>query len=741
MPVRFLKYFSFGSLALIVFVLMIATVLEKVYGSDIVMKHIYGSIPMVVLWGLMMLSSLVYIIKMRIYRQSITFGIHFSFALILVGALITHIAGKQGVLHLRVGDTPAKEFIQADNEPEGLPFEISLDGFELKYYMGTHAPMDYISTIKITDGNDVIKGNVSMNKIFTYKNYRFYQSGYDKDEQGTVLSVSYDPYGIALTYMGYGLLLISLVLFTFGKNSKFKALLKHPLLKRTLVVALFITCCFGKINAAEVPSTLSKSVAEEFCNLYVYYNDRICPLQTLAKDFTVKLYGKSSYRGLSAEQVLTGWFFYYDEWKKEPMIKIKSEEVRRLLGIEGNFARLVDFVDVNGYKLDNAFLGNNYIKSRQDLESANEKFNLVSMLTTGSLLKIYPYFAVEGETAVWYSLADKLPTDMPTEQWVFIRNSMNYVAEKVAMNDNDSLLQLFSKIKKYQERECDEGIPSILKFKAEKLYNKASNNKVVAIVCMTMGFIAFILYCRKLAGNKKGETKWVKTVFNMILILVFLYITANIILRWIVCGHVPLSNGFETMQFLAWSCCVLTLIMLRRFVMALPFGLLLCGLAMMVSVMGESNPQITQLMPVLQSPLLSIHVVFVMIAYSLLAFIMLNGITAVILRYTSNSKDEIEYLYVVSRIMLYPAVFSMAIGIFIGAVWANVSWGRYWGWDPKEVWALVTMLIYSFLFHVVSIPKLRSVMFFHWYSIIAFLSVLITYFGVNFFLGGLHSYA
>lgn len=207
------------------------------------------------------------------------------------------------------------------------------------------------------------------------------------------------------------------------------------------------------------------------------------------------------------------------------------------------------------------------------------------------------------------------------------------------------------------------------------------------------------------------------------------------------CGHVPLSNGFETMQFLSWSSCLLTLIMLRRFVMALPFGLLLCGLAMMVSVMGESNPQITQLMPVLQSPLLSIHVVFVMVAYSLLGFIMLNGVTAVILRYTSSLKDEIEYLYIVSRLMLYPAVFSMAIGIFIGAVWANVSWGRYWGWDPKEVWALVTMLIYSFLFHVVSMPKFRNVMFFHWYSIIAFLSVIITYFGVNFFLGGLHSYA
>lgn len=741
MRTRILKYLSFGLLSLCVLVLMCATILEKIYGSDVVMNKIYCSTPMIILWSIITVSSIIYLLKMRVHRQCITFGIHFSFALILFGALITHLDGKQGVLHLRIGDTNIKEFIKSDNKPESLPFEVSLKDFELKYYAGTNAPMDYISILKITDDNEVIEGTVSMNKIYTYKNYRFYQSGYDDDEQGTILSVSYDPYGIFVTYTGYCLLLISFVLFAFEKNSKFRLLLKHPLLKRTLVVVLLISSSFFKTSASDVPATLSESVAEEFGNFYVYYNDRICPLQTLAKDFTIKLYGKSSYNGLSAEQVLAGWFFYYDEWKKEPMIKISSDEVRHLLGIEGKYARLVDFVDNNGYKLDSAFSGNTYIKSRQDLERANEKFNIVSMLATGSLLKIYPYSAVDGKSAIWYSLADKLPTDMPIEQWSFIRNSMNYVAEKVAMNDEEALLLLFEKIKKYQERECEIGIPSPHRFKAEKFYNKASNNKVAAIVSMIFGIVAYILYCRKLAGNKKRESGWIKTLFNTILVLVFIYITVNIILRWLVCGHVPLSNGFETMQFLSWSSCLLTLIMLRRFVMALPFGLLLCGLAMMVSVMGESNPQITQLMPVLQSPLLSIHVVFVMVAYSLLGFIMLNGVTAVILRYTSSLKDEIEYLYIVSRLMLYPAVFSMAIGIFIGAVWANVSWGRYWGWDPKEVWALVAMLIYSFLFHVVSIPKFRNVMFFHWYSIIAFLSVIITYFGVNFFLGGLHSYA
>ena len=224
--------------------------------------------------------------------------------------------------------------------------------------------------------------------------------------------------------------------------------------------------------------------------------------------------------------------------------------------------------------------------------------------------------------------------------------------------------------------------------------------------------------------------------------VVLLYLTLQIALRWIVSDHIPLSNGFETMQFMAWCSALIALCAMRKFRMALPFGYLLCGFTLLVAMMGEASPRITQLMPVLQSPLLSIHVVVIMIAYSLLAFAMLNGVTALILHYTKqDSKAEVEYLQVVSNIMLYPAVFLLAIGIFVGAVWANISWGRYWGWDPKELWALITMLVYSAALHGSSLSWFRRSIFFHTFTIIAFLTVLITYFGVNFLLGGMHSYA
>lgn len=222
----------------------------------------------------------------------------------------------------------------------------------------------------------------------------------------------------------------------------------------------------------------------------------------------------------------------------------------------------------------------------------------------------------------------------------------------------------------------------------------------------------------------------------------FYLLSAAICLRGYVSNHLPLSNGFETMQFMAWCTLLLTFLLQRKFAMLLPFGFLLCGLTLMVSMLGESNPQITQLMPVLQSPLLSIHVVVIMIAYSLLAFIMLNGVTAVILHQSQKEcKEQIERLQIISQIILYPAIFLLAIGIFIGAVWANVSWGRYWGWDPKEVWALITMLVYALALHPRSLPWFHRTMFFHVFCITAFITVLITYFGVNFLLGGMHSYA
>ena len=734
-----LKYLSFGLAALVVVILIVATILEKLYGTHFVLSNIYGSRLMVALWLVFVHCAVLYLVSKMIYRRLVTFMLHISFVVILFGAYSTWEWGVQGKVHLRKGE-PTECFTATDNEECQFPFTITLNDFELRYYEGTFAPMDYISHIEIKDNNQTITGEVSMNNILSHRHYRLYQAGYDKDGNGATLSISYDPWGIGITYTGYALLLLSMLAFFVEPKSRFRALLRHPALRRVASVVVLLFCASTASAETKMPQTLPGEVADKFGDLHIYYNDRICPLQTFAIDFTTKLYGKSTYRGLSAEQVVTGWFFFYDDWKREPMIKIKGGETKRLLGIEGNYARLTDFASATeGYKLEAALRGEGE-GNRRNAESANEKFNLVSMLAMGNLLKIYPYCDSEG-VVTWYSLADKLPAEVPYEQWLFIGRSMNLVAEKIMLKKYDEVVSVLDKISKYQVKEADGDLPPSWRFKTEKLYNRINLNRPLAMACVTLGILFFLIFCLS-TSLRKGEGKWLNRLLAIGLGVVLLYLTLQIALRWIVSDHIPLSNGFETMQFMSWCSALIALCAMRKFRMALPFGYLLCGFTLLVAMMGEASPRITQLMPVLQSPLLSIHVVVIMIAYSLLAFAMLNGVTALILHYTKHdSKAEVEYLQVVSNIMLYPAVFLLAIGIFVGAVWANISWGRYWGWDPKEVWALITMLVYSAALHASSLGWFRRPIFFHTFTIIAFLTVLIIYFGVNFLLGGMHSYA
>ena len=745
---KLLKRLSFVCLGILILILIVATLLEKVHGTPFVAHHIYGSFFFIFCWGILALSGLLYLIGRKIYKQKITFLFHLSFVVILSGAFTTYLFGKQGLLHLRENET-ASAFVNGKGEKCQFPFSVTLEGFQVVYYPGTPSPMDYESTIIVADkAGSLTKGHVAMNNIFSYKGYRFYQSGYDDDGLGTTLAVSHDPYGIAITYTGYGLLLLSIFMFFIGKESKFRRLIKSPLLRKGLTIVLFFVGIAAGLSASDIPPprALPRDVAASFGDLYVLYNNRICPLQTLAKDFTTKLYGKQTYRGLTAEQVFTGWMFYHSSWKEQPMIKIKNAEVRHLLGTEGKYASLDDFVnEFNEYKLDaiihKARQGEN-IPDKQSLEEADEKYNILRIFYSGEMLKIFPCrIAGDAEVVQWFSQGDVLPSDVENERWFFIRKTQDYVHEMVVKKDYEGIVYTLQKIKEYQRKEAVAVLPAEKRFEAEKIYNRLDYTKLLAIICVTIGLLSFLYYCMMMAMEKRVN-RIASVVLNVLSVFVLVYLTAVIVLRWIICGHIPLSNGYETMQFMAW-CSLLLAFAMQKKQMFLPFGFLIGGLTLLVSMMGESNPQITPLMPVLSSPLLSIHVAVIMLAYALFTFMMLNGIAAFVIHFIGNASKgmQIERLQLISRIILYPALFCLTIGIFVGAVWANISWGRYWGWDPKEVWALITMLIYSLAIHTDSLPWFRKPMFFHVFSVIAFFSVLITYFGVNFILGGMHSYA
>ena len=472
-------------------------------------------------------------------------------------------------------------------------------------------------------------------------------------------------------------------------------------------------------------TTLPQDVANEFGNLLVYHNNRICPLQTLARDYTIKLTGKTSYKDFTAEQVFSSWFFYYDEWRNEPMIKIKGKDAQQALNIKGKYASFNDFYSQQGYKL---------IGTRgKNFSAADEKYNLIIMNLTGSLLKIFPHKDPQTfnsddnyEQIKWFALNDNLPTDISQAEQLFIHKSMTLVAEYIANAEYTEAIDLIRKIRKYQDSQLGTFAPSKAHITAERIYNHLNFNRPLAIALMLIGILLFVI---TLIKAQTPQWAWI------ILTLTAIYLLFSISLRGYIAGHFPLSNGFETMQFLALIVALLPFINLLRKnthtpSLLIPNCTLISGIALMVATMSELNPRITLLTPVLQSPLLSIHVMMIMISYALFALITLNAIVNLIKKNRNTQFPTLTF-----------ALFLLTAGIFIGAIWANRSWGRYWGWDPKEVWALITMLIYSLPLHRISLKIFQNPRFLNWYYILAFLSVIITYFGVNFILGGLHSYA
>lgn len=727
----------------LIVVMAAGTVVEKFHGSEYALSHVYGAWWFVGLWGLAAAGLIIMMLLRKLWQRPLVFALHTSVLLILLGALLTMLTGQHGEMTLRP-DTPANRFtIEKDGNSKevALPFSLTLDRFEVETYPGTHSPMDFVSYLQIHDNGENTDAKISMNHILKHRHYRFYQSDYD-EEGNSVLSVAHDPWGTGVTYAGYFLLFIALIGLFFDPNGQFRTVLRKVSDKAVLLIVLLTLGTATPALAGNKPTTLPRESADKMGQMYVMYKGRVCPLQTLAKDFTTKLCGNATYRGYTPEQVFAGWLFYFDEWKNEPMFKIKGDYVRKDLGIDSKYARLTDFTDIYGkYKLEDV------VKSipmgdpkRKKYRAADEKHQLISMMRNGQLLKMFPH-ADSLKEITWYSQNDALPLDISDNEYLFIRKQLSLCQEYVIKGDFKALDEVFEKTRIYQEKYALGHVQSKAQYRAERLYNKLTTGKWLAMLNIMLGLVCFAaaLIC---IGKGRKLYKPMRTVAAVWMTLLGVFLATLFILRWIAGGHVPMAGSFDSMNLLALSICVITLLLMRKYEMALPAGLLMTGFVLLVQMISGSNPPITHLMPVLTSPLLSLHVTVIMIAYALLFFVMLNGISAVIVRFTQpNNHAYLERLQGISTLLLYPAVALLAIGIFIGAVWANISWGNYWSWDPKEVWALITLLVYAAPPHNTIWKSFRNPMVFHIYGILAFLSVIITYFGVNIILGGMHSYA
>ena len=625
---KLIKKVIFTLYILLVVCIGFATVVEKYRGTAFVGEHIYGAWWFSALWAVLTVASLAYIMKQHLYKRMAVMLLHLSFVVILVGALVTHLTAQRDTIHLRVG----------------IPYhltstsQITLKEFRVINYPGTDAPLDYQSVI--LHGNEQVL--VSMNKVGNIDNYRLFQQSYDSDGAGVSLGLSYDPYGIAITYFGYLMLLIGIIATLLSRHTQMRSLYRKAITVALLLISV-------NVYAEEKLPVIDKDIAHRMGSIQVLYNNRICPLNTVATDFTMKMTGSASWKDYSADEVFFSWMIYYMPWEKELLLNNPKKK------------------------------------------GAEDRKAVVEMFYNGQFTKIFPYRI--GHAVNWYSPGGQvLPREIPVKEQFFIKQSMDFLTEAIVTGQRDRAFEIIAKIKLFQRDMIGDVLPSENKTRTELFYNKLRSIKFPVLI------------------------------------------TAQLGLRWWLSGHIPLSNGYETMLFMAWVLLVLTIVLFRKFRFFLWIGPLAACCCLLVAMMTGSGSQITPLIPVLQSPLLSVHVMTVMCAYALFALQMMLGIY-------SFWTSKLERITALSQLLLYPAIFLLTIGIFLGAVWANVSWGNYWSWDPKESWALITLMVYAIPLHKASIGAFNKPRFYHIYMISAFLAVLITYFGVNFVLGGMHSYA
>lgn len=623
-------------------------------------------------------------------RQPFTLLIHIALAIILAGAIVTHFLGIQGELTLREGAEAVTRFVRTSGPGDGtFPFAVSLESADIVFYPGTTTPMDFTSHLVI--GCKPV--SVSMNKVAEIDGWRFYQSGMSPD--ATRLSISHDPWGTGITYTGYLLLLLGMTGYFFQRNTPWRSLLKNS---RKGITALMLFASLGTAAAdGNSLPVMQRPLAANLGKAYVYWNDRICPLQTMARDITLKLYGSETYRGLTPEQVMSGWLFYFDTWQR-------------------------DFDTTHSTLPSNA--------KQQKLH--NERHALIHWMGTGEAFSIYPYRAADGHTE-WLSLTGRRPSQMSLGQWKFMQTTMPRIKELLLRGHNIDANRVIDTLISGQIQYAGrENLPSPAKIQAERLYNRYARLLPPAILSLVVG-IGCLFVAIKGISLKKALSRCLDIYVG----LLFIYICVIIAALWWIGGHLPLSNGPETMLFMSFLALLCGLA--SKNMMLKGSFLTVAAMTLFVGVMGGRSPRIGMLMPVLSSPLLSIHVMLAMTSY--LFFLIMAILAAIGL--LSKKASMADYLCRVNRIILLPAVFMLAAAIFIGAVWANQSWGRYWGWDPKETCALVMLLVYSVPLHWGSRPlkAFRQPRILHSYLLCAVLTVLFTYFGANYFLSGLHSYA
>ncbi len=700
------------------FLLALATFLERAYGIQWAHDNIYGAPWFVCWWGLLGAALLFALIRRPLWRSDLpAFLLHLSLLVILSGGLLTFLFGEKGMIHLRQNQT-TRSFYLEDGTARELPFALTLRRFSVLYYPGTDAVSDYVSRVRLSDADsDSGLYDISMNHVLRTHGYRFCQTSFDPDRLGTFLSVNYDPWGTSVTYLGYLLFLIAALALLLRRNGTFRSLLRRlgPLSKTLILFSLSLTSLFASLPAgartsrASLPEGTADSTsqtdsvtasaflsaltggrqivvraatADSMALCQVLYNQRIAPFSTVATDVLRKVYGRNSFNGLSAEQVVCSLVLYPQSWMSEKLIRIRNRALCDSLRLDGTCASIADLYEPDGtYRLQRWWKPSRRTDPFQKaIAETDEKLSVLTMLRAGTLFSF-------------------LAPDHPHRL-------------------------------------------SPLRLRAEIFYNRHPLPSFLFMLCLPLGLFAFVLCVTAMLRSSSSASRWMlwtRRFLWLLLCLCCLSVALFYALRWYISAHVPLANGYETMLFVSLVILLLGALFGRHSLLLLAASFKMAGFALLVSSLGSMNPQVTSLLPVLSSPWLSAHVSVVMIAYALFAFALFVSLTAVIL-HLSGRPGLSGRLQPMSQLLIYPAVLLLGVGIFLGSVWAGVSWGSYWSWDAKEVWALLTMMAYAVLLHRGRLTFLYRPFLFHLLVIVFFLVLLMTYFGVNLLFEGMHSY-
>jgi cytochrome c-type biogenesis protein CcsB len=650
-----------------------------------------------------------------------------------------------------------------------VPFEITLDDFILDKYPGSMSPSSYESEVTLNDnrnGGVKFSQKIFMNNVLDYDGYRFFQSSYDQDELGTVLSVNHDFWGTTITYIGYFLLALGMVITLITKNSRFNTLrrkVKEIRMKReamTVLVALFSIAGLQAqdTNNHKVESTefvvVNKEHADKFGRLLVQDADgRIKPVQTMASEMLRKVTRKEMFNDMNPSQVLLSMMYNPPYWQTLPLIKVNHPELEEKLGAVDHYAPFLNFFDKNFQYIiqEDAAIANRKKPSERtkydkEVIAVDERANVCFMVFDGSLFKIFPKFGDENNT--WFTSKDY--QKFTSHDSVFVKAMLPYyfsvVSESFKTNNWATADSILTLVADYQYKFGAEVIPEQSKIDLEITYNKVNIFKRLFMYYTFVGLLMLVFLFADIFSAKKWKKTVVKFLTGGLFILFGLH-TLGLAARWYISGHAPWSNGYESMIYIGWATVFAGFLFSRTSKMTLAATSILTALILMVAHLNWLDPEITPLVPVLKSYWLMIHVAIITGSYGFLGLGCLLGFMNLILMIVKTAKNRlrinstIKELTIIVEMTLTVGLFMAAVGTFLGGVWANESWGRYWGWDPKETWALVIVLIYAMILHLRFIPKANGKFLFNMVSVLGFSVVIMTYFGVNYYLAGLHSYA